>query len=117
MKNFRRIITMCLALILCLSCASAAFAAEVADATINEDANCSLTIWKFDFTNARKDGVWDEDSFTSTGWRESYVEEVLGEAIRQGDSNGQPDNTLGNGQNANGYAIKGVEFSYRATRS
>lgn len=112
MKNFRRIITMCLALILCLSCASAAFAAEVADATINEDANCSLTIWKFDFTNARKDGVWDEDSFTSTGWRESYVEEVLGEAIRQGDANGQPDNTLGNGQNANGYAIKGVEFSY-----
>ncbi len=112
MKNFRRIITLCLALILCLSCATAAFAAEVDDATIDENAPCSLTVWKFDFTNAMKDGVWNEDSFTSTGWRESYVEEVLGEAVRKGDSNDSPDNTLGNGQSANGYAIKGVEFSY-----
>ena len=112
MKNFRRIITMCLALVLCLSCASAAFAAEVDNATIDEDALCSLTIWKFDFTNAMKDGVWNEDSFVSTGWRESYVEEVLGEAVRKGDDNDAPDNALGNGQNANGYAIKGVEFSY-----
>ncbi len=112
MKNFRRIITLCLALILCLSCATAAFAAEVDDATIDETAPCSLTVWKFDFTNAMKDGVWNEDSFTSTGWRESYVEEVLGEAVRKGDSNDSPDNTLGNGQSANGYAIKGVEFSY-----
>ena len=112
MKNFRKIITLCLAFMLCLSCASAAFAAEVADATIDEDALCSLTIWKFDFTNAMKDGVWNEDSFISTGWRESYVEEVLGEAVRKGDANGETDNPLGNGQNSNGYAIKGVEFSY-----
>lgn len=112
MKNFRKIITLCLALVMCLSCATAAFAAEVDDATIDENAPCSLTIWKFDFTNAMKDGAWDEDSFTSTGWRESYVEEVLGEAVRKGDSNDSPDNTLGNGQSANGYAIKGVEFSY-----
>lgn len=112
MKNFRKIITLCLAFMLCLSCASAAFAAEVADATIDEDALCSLTIWKFDFTNAMKDGVWNEESFISTGWRESYVEEVLGEAVRKGDANGETDNPLGNGQNSNGYAIKGVEFSY-----
>lgn len=112
MKNFRKLITLCLALMLCLSCASVAFAAEVADATIDEDALCSLTIWKFDFTNAMKDGVWNEDSFISTGWRESYVEEVLGEAVRKGDANGETDNPLGNGQNSNGYAIKGVEFSY-----
>lgn len=112
MKNMRKILSLCLALVLCLSCASAAFAAEVKDATIDEDAKCSLTIWKFDWTNALKDGVWDEDSFISTGWRESYVEEVLGEAIRTGDANGNTDNALGNGQNSNGYAIKGVEFSY-----
>lgn len=112
MKNFRKLITLCLALMLCLSCASAVFAAEVADATIDEDALCSLTIWKFDFTNAMKDGVWNEDSFISTGWRESYVEEVLGEAVRKGDANGETDNPLGNGQNSNGYASKGVEFSY-----
>lgn len=112
MKNMRKILSLCLALVLCLSCASAAFAAEVKDATIDEDAKCSLTVWKFDWTNALKDGVWDEDSFISTGWRESYVEEVLGEAIRTGDANGNTDNALGNGQNSNGYAIKGVEFSY-----
>lgn len=58
-----------------------------------------------------KDGVWNEDSFTSTGWRESYVEEVLGETVREGDANGSPDNPLGNGQNSNGYALKGVEFT------
>ena len=56
--------------------------------------------------------MWNEDSFISTGWRESYVEEVLGEAVRKGDANGETDNPLGNGQNSNGYAIKGVEFSY-----
>lgn len=110
--KLRRILTLCLALVLCLSCAGIAFAAEVDDATIHEDANCSLTIWKYDWTNALKDGVWKEDSFVSTGWRESYVEEVLGGTTRKGDANGNPDNTLGNGQNANGYAIKGVEFSY-----
>ena len=112
MKKMRKMLTLCLALVMCLSCAGMAFAAEVDDATIHEDANCSLTIWKFDWTNALKDGVWNEDSFISTGWRESYVEEVLGEGVRQGDANGSPDNALGNGQNSNGYAIKGVEFSY-----
>lgn len=112
MKKLRKILTLCLALVLCLSCAGMAFAAEVDDATIDTDANCSLTIWKYDWTNALKDGVWKEDSFVSTGWRESYVEEVLGGTTRKGDANGNPDNTLGNGQNANGYAIKGVEFSY-----
>ena len=112
MKNMKKLLTCLLALVLVLTCVPAAFAAEVADATIDEDALCSLTIWKFDFTNAMKDGVWNEDSFISTGWRESYVEEVLGEAVRKGDANGETDNPLGNGQNSNGYAIKGVEFSY-----
>ena len=112
MKNLKKLLSICLALMMVLTCVPAAFAAEVDDATIHEDANCSLTIWKFDWTNALKDGVWNEDSFISTGWRESYVEEVLGEAVRDGDTNGSPDNALGNGQNSNGYAIKGVEFSY-----
>ena len=109
--KFIKAITLCLALLMCVTCAVPASAAEYKDATINVDAECSLTIWKFDWTNAVKDGVWNEDSFVSTGWRESYVEEVLGNTVRKGDSNGNPDNTLGNGQNSNGYAIKGVGFS------
>ncbi len=112
MKNLKKLFAALLTLAMVLTCIPAAFAAEVDDATIDETTPCSLTIWKFDWTNALKDGVWHEDSFVSTGWRESYVEEVLGEAVRKGDDNDSPDNTLGNGQNANGYAIKGVEFSY-----
>ena len=111
MKNLKKLFAVCLALVMLLSCVPAAFAAEVDDATIDMDAECSLTIWKYDFTNARKDGVWDDDSFISTGWREPYVEEVLGEAVRVGDANGEIDNPLGNGQNSNGYAQKGIEIT------
>ena len=58
-----------------------------------------------------KDGIWNEDSFTSTGWQESYVEEVLGGTVRTGDSDGTNDNALGNGQTSYGYALKGIEFT------
>lgn len=112
MKHMKKIMAACLTLLMCLSLIPmSAFAAEVPDATINKDANCSLTIWKYDWTNAYKDGVWNEDSFVSTGWRESYVEEVLGGTVRTGDANGQKDHPLGNGQTSNGYALKGVEFT------
>ena len=115
MKKFKSILTICMALAMLLSCIPAVHAAEVPEATINMDANCSLTIWKYDWTNAVKDGVWNEDSFISTGWRESYVEDVLGDAVRDGDSNGSPDHSLGNGQTSNGYAIKGVGFTIALT--
>ncbi len=111
MKKFKNILTLCMALAMLLSCIPAVHAAEVPEATIDMEADCSLTIWKYDWTNAVKDGVWNEDSFISTGWRESYVEDVLGDAVRDGDDNGAPDHSLGNGQTSNGYAIKGVGFS------
>ena len=109
--KFMKALTLCLALILCFSCTISVSAAEVADATIDPDADCSLTIFKYDWTNAVKDGVWNEDSFISTGWQESYVEEVLGGAIRTGDSNGTSNHSLGNGQTSYGYALKGIEFT------
>ena len=111
MKKFKSILTICMALAMLLSCIPAVHAAEVPEATIDMEADCSLTIWKYDWTNAVKDGVWNEDSFISTGWRESYVEDVLGDGVRYGDNNNSPDHTLGNGQTSNGYAIKGVGFS------
>ena len=107
MKNIKKLMAICLCLMMVLTCVPAAFAAEVEEATIDEEANCSLTIWKYDWTNAVKDGVWSKDSFVSTGWRESYVEDILGGGIRQGDDNNSPDHSLGNGQTSNGYAIKG----------
>ena len=111
MKHLNKIFALCMCLIMLLSCMPSAYAAEAADATIHMEKPCSLTIWKYDWTTAKKDGVWNEDSFISTGWRESYVEDMLGNAIRKGDADGSPGNALGNGQNSNGYAIKGVEFT------
>ena len=111
MKKLTRFLSLCLALVMVLACVPAVFAADIDDATIDMTAKCSLTIWIYDWTNAVKDGVWNTDSFISTGWRESYVEDVLGNAIRKGDDNGSPDHALGNGQNSNGYALKGVEFT------
>ena len=104
MKNFKRIITLCLALMLCLSCVPAAFAAEVADATIDESRKGSLTIYKYDLTNAEKDGVWDS-SYVSTGvMDQTGVVDVLG-GNRAGDTDNKSD--LGNGEASYGYAIKG----------
>ena len=113
MKTMKKIVCAILSLALLLSCAPAVFAAEVDSATIDQDASCSLTVWKFDYTNARKDGVWDEDDFISTGWQESYVEDTLVDTNRKGDAENQNGRALGNGTTSNGYAIAGVEFTYQ----
>lgn len=105
-RNIMKALALCLALILCLAypvSASADQPAEVPDYLIDPDADCSLTIFKYDWTNAVKDGVWNVNSFTSTGVKESYVENILG---------GSDANNLGNGETSNGYAIKGVGFTY-----
>lgn len=49
--KFMKAITLCLALIMCFSSVLSVSAAEVADATINHETDCSLTIFKYDWTN------------------------------------------------------------------
>ena len=110
MKTMKKIVCALMTLVLLLSSVPAVFADEAK--TIDQDAACSLTIWKFDYTNAKKDGVWDEEAFPSTGWQESYVENTLVNTNRKGDTDGQNGNALGNGQTSKGYAIAGVEFTY-----
>ena len=44
MKNIKKLMAICLCLMMVLTCVPAAFAAEVEEATIDEEANCSLTI-------------------------------------------------------------------------
>ena len=110
MKTMKKIVCALMTLVLLLSSVPAVFADEAK--TIDQDAACSLTIWKFDYTNAKKDGVWDENAFPSTGWQESYVENALVNTNRKGDTDGQNGNALGNGQTSKGYAIAGVEFTY-----
>ena len=109
MKNLKKLLAMCLSVIMIFSCIPAAFAADVANATIDEAAKGSLTLYKYDLTNAEKDGVWDS-SYVSTGVYDETVNKTLGEAVRAGDDNTQSD--LGNGEASYGYAVKGVEFTY-----
>ena len=109
MKNLKKLLAMCLSVIMIFSCIPAAFAADVANATINGAAKGSLTLYKYDLTNAEKDGVWDS-SYVSTGVYDENVNKTLGEAVRAGDDNTQSD--LGNGEASYGYAVKGVEFTY-----
>ena len=103
MKNITKILSLFLALTLLLSFPVAASAAALPDAaTIDESRTGSLTIYKYDLTNAEKDGVWDS-SYVSTGvYDETGVNNVLG-----GNAS-----TLGNGETGYGYSIKGVEFSF-----
>lgn len=85
-------------------------AAEVGNATIHPEQSCSISLYKFDFTNASKDGIWGSDSYVSTGQYDSNVNDILGNAIRKGSSGNS--SALGNGESSNGYAIKGCEFTY-----
>ena len=102
MKNFTKILSLLLALTMLLCFPVAVSAAELEDAPIDESRTGSLTIYKYDLTNAEKDGVWDS-SYVSTGvFDQTGVNDVL--------SGGN--STLGNGETGYGYAIKGVEFSY-----
>ena len=102
MKNFTKILSLLLALTMLLCFPVAVSAAELEDAPIDESRTGSLTIYKYDLTNAEKDGVWDS-SYVSTGvFDQTGVNDVLGGG----------NSTLGNGETGYGYAITGVEFTY-----
>ena len=57
MKHIKKIFAIALAAVMLLSCVPSAFAATSETAAIDMDADCSLTIYAFDWTNAYKDGV------------------------------------------------------------
>ena len=102
MKSIKKLFAMGLAVMMALSIPFSVSAAELEDAPIDESRTGSLTIYKYDLTNAEKDGVWDS-SYVSTGvFDQTGVNDVLGGG----------ESALGNGETGYGYAIKGVEFSY-----
>ncbi|MBQ7000729.1 MAG: SpaH/EbpB family LPXTG-anchored major pilin, partial [Oscillospiraceae bacterium] len=117
MKTMKKIFAMCLALMMIISCIPTVYAADHEDyivppvdpALIDESAVGSLTVYKYDITNAEKDGVWDS-SYVSTGVYDENVNKTLGEAVRAGDTDNKSD--LGNGGESYGYALAGVEFTY-----
>ena len=100
----KKLFALLLAILVVSSFSITAFAAPVDEATIDTTRTGSLDIYKYDLTNAEKDGVWDS-SYVSTGVKdESGVEAVLGDPARV--------SALNANGNAYGYAIKGVEFTY-----
>ena len=100
----KRILALLLALVMACSFSITAFAAPVDEATIDTSRTGSIDLWKYDLTNAEKDGVWDS-SYVSTGVRDtSGVEAVLGDPSRV--------SALNANGSAYGYALKGVEFTY-----
>ena len=100
----KKIFALLLAILVVSSFSITAFAAPVDEATIDTSRTGSLDIYKYDLTNAEKDGVWDS-SYVSTGVKDANgVEAVLGDPARV--------SALNANGNSYGYAIKGVEFTY-----
>ena len=86
MKKIHRVFAMLMAAVMVLSLVTTAFAAEP---TIDLAKKASLSIYKYDITKASEDGVWDAESYVSTGLHDDAVIDKL-----------------------NKYAIQGVEFTY-----
>ena len=86
MKKIHRVFAMLMAAIMALSLVTMAFAAEP---TIDPAKKASLSIYKYDITKASEDGVWDAESYVSTGLHDNAVVDKLSK-----------------------YAIQGVEFTY-----
>lgn len=104
MKKMHKAIALIMTLAMIICFPTAASAAPVDEATIDFSRTGSIDIFKYDLSNAEKDGIWDS-SYVSTGVKdEAGVESVLGDPTRVSHLNE-------NGE-AYGYAIKGVEFSY-----
>lgn len=102
-KTGRKLFSVIAAALVVLAMTASAFAQTMNVSTINTDRTGSFDIYKYDITNAEKDGVWDS-SYVSTGVRDTGVEDILGSDTRKSSLNA-------NGE-VNGYAVKGVEFTY-----
>ena len=78
----KKIFSLLLAFVMVCSLSVCAFAAPVDEATIDMSRTGNIDLWKYDLTNAEKDGLWDS-SYVSTGVRDvNGVESVLGDAER-----------------------------------
>lgn len=87
--NVKRIFAILMAISIFCSLSLSVSAAAAADATIDFSRKGSLSLYKYDMTSAAEDGVWNTESYVSTGLQNSEAEQVL-----------------------NPYAVQGVEFTY-----
>ena len=85
MKKIHRILALLMAALMAFGLMTTAFA----ETTIDTSKKASLSIYKYDITKASADGVWDTESYVSTGLHDNAVVDKLSK-----------------------YAIQGVEFTY-----
>ena len=85
MKKIHRVLAVLMAVVMALSLITTAFA----EPTIDPSKKASLSIYKYDITKAGAEGVWDAESYVSTGLHDDAVIDKLSK-----------------------YAIQGVEFTY-----
>ena len=86
MRKIHRVLALLMAALMAFGLMTTAFAAEP---TIDTSKKASLSIYKYDITKASEDGVWDAESYVSTGLHDDAVIDKLSK-----------------------YAIQGVEFTY-----
>ena len=85
MKKIHRVLALLMAALMAFGLMTTAFA----EPTIDPAKKASLSIYKYDITKASEDGVWDAESYVSTGLHDNAVVDKLSK-----------------------YAIQGVEFTY-----
>ena len=90
MKLLHRLSALAMTAVMAFSISGGVSAVDAATATIDTSRSTSLTLYKYDLTGAENDGVWDAESYVSTG----IVDEQVNTALSK-------------------YAIQGVEFTYR----
>ena len=86
----KRLSALAMTAVMAFSISGGVSAADAATATIDTSRSTSLTLYKYDLTGAENDGVWDSQSYVSTGIANEQVNTALSQ-----------------------YAIQGVEFTYR----
>ena len=86
----KRLSALAMTAVMAFSISGGVSAADAATATIDTSRSTSLTLYKYDLTGAENDGVWDSQSYVSTGLADEQVNTALSQ-----------------------YAIQGVEFTYR----
>ena len=86
----KRLSALAMTAVMAFSISGGVSAADATTATIDTSRSTSLTLYKYDLTGAENDGVWDAESYVSTGLADEQVNTALSQ-----------------------YAIQGVEFTYR----
>ena len=90
MNLLHRLSALAMTAVMAFSISGGVSAADATAATIDTSRSTSLTLYKYDLTGAENDGVWDSQSYVSTGIADEQVNTALSQ-----------------------YAIQGVEFTYR----